>query len=110
MNTETNTARRTAITFTPGEWQYRDGGVHSPIYGRLLLADRENTQTAPWERDRNVQLAAAAPELLDALKRALWMLEENGVVDFINKTPDAAVHQGRHLAIIRNTIAKATGA
>ena len=53
---------------TPGDWTYQDGSVYSSDGVRLLQADRDEPQTAPWERDRNVELAAQAPALLEALR------------------------------------------
>lgn len=62
---------------TPGPWVSRYGTVyrkHHPTV-RLLLADRENPNTVPTERDRNIELAAAAPELLAALEDCLAALK-----------------------------------
>ena len=53
---------------TEGPWTYAYGAVYDIHESRLLLADRNNPNTSPCERDRNVQLAAAAPELLGALE------------------------------------------
>ena len=71
---------------TPGPWVCHSGAVYQDgpnIWpkgeedgSRLLLADRDNPQTSPCERDRNVELAAAAPDLLDACRAALAHLAE----------------------------------
>lgn len=64
---------------TPGPWRYEYGAVYATkapdrepgarVDVRIGLADREETFTDPSERDANVQLMAAAPELLDALRQ-----------------------------------------
>lgn len=65
------------MTRTPGPWTYIFGSVYagtreqieetSHRHPRLLMADRDEPQTTPVERDRNTQLAAHAPEMLDEL-------------------------------------------
>lgn len=60
---------------TPGPWVYDSGCVYAeyvdgPRCGervRLALMDREEHGTAPWERDANARLMAAAPALYAAL-------------------------------------------
>jgi hypothetical protein len=72
-----------AITHTPGPWAYEFGAVYGAdedgISIRLLLADRGEESTSPTERDRNLQLAAAAPEMLEVLS-ALCAIQESGDV------------------------------
>jgi hypothetical protein len=57
------------ITHTPGPWEYVSGMV---VKGEIPIArmDRETPLTAPWERDRNARLCAAAPSMLSALESA----------------------------------------
>ena len=56
---------------TPGPWSYGSGAVYHAEKGRLILADRENPNTSPAERDTNLRLCAAAPDLLAALESLL---------------------------------------
>jgi len=65
---------------TPGTWTYEYGSVYADR-GRVLLADRENRETIPMERDANCRLAAAAPDLLKALEAALNHLDYCGYGD-----------------------------
>ena len=54
-------------TYTAGPWTYQYGAVYAGET-RIGLADREEPKTRPTERDSNVRLMAAAPDLLDALR------------------------------------------
>lgn len=65
---------------TPGPWHPIDYAGHiniqaAPFYGELDLLDADNVGHEIMTA--NGHLAAAAPELLEALKVALWH-EENG--------------------------------
>jgi hypothetical protein len=53
-----------------GTWKFEHGAIYSDTVGRLALADRENPDTRPVERDNNLRLMAAAPRLLEALEAA----------------------------------------
>lgn len=61
---------------TPGPWVAQYGAVYDASGEvRLLLADREEAETRPVERDANVRLAAAAPDLLACLQSVACDLE-----------------------------------
>ena len=66
---------------TPGPWRYEYGAVYTTdkdgVNVRLLLADRNTPDTEPTERDSNLRLAAAAPDLLIALKGIAAALNQN---------------------------------
>jgi hypothetical protein len=67
---------------TPGRWQY-DGGIVVDERGQTVLkADRvPSCRIPPWQRDNNVRFAAQAPQMYEALQRALPLLIRLG--DFI---------------------------
>jgi len=83
----------TRTDYTPGPWEVCSGmvqtvaehkckipgcGVHIPI----AYMDREpGNGTLPVERDANARLIAAAPELLEAAKRALGILRQIQLID-----------------------------
>jgi hypothetical protein len=81
--------------FTPGPWLYEYGAVYQAAKGRIVLADRDNPETLPTERDANLRLCAAAPDLLAALEK----IDAN-----------AAESAEWIRSIIRPAIAKAKGA
>ena len=84
--------------YTPKPWIYEGGCVYSKESGRIALADRENPGTSPAERDRNMELCAAAPEMLEALAAAKEALQHHG-------------HYGDPAVFMADAaIAKATGA
>ena len=64
---------------TPGPWFYTYGAVYTDEEGtnRIGLADRDNTNTTPTERDSNCRLMAAAPDLLEVCKRAAAYFKTN---------------------------------
>jgi len=53
---------------TPGPWTYEYGAVYHAEKGRLILADRDNPNTSPTERDANMRFCAVGPDLLEALE------------------------------------------
>lgn len=66
--------------YTPGPWVYAYGAVWPNLEtaeteGGVAIAQRGRQRMpfadpfAPWEKDANMRLCAAAPELLDALER-----------------------------------------
>lgn len=64
--------KKDIITPTPGDWFVDSGAVYAYdnkrcCGSRLLLADRDNPQTRPTERDANVKLAADAVNLLRSI-------------------------------------------
>ena len=52
---------------SPGQWVVASGAVYSVDGRRLLLADRDNPQTWPTERDANIKLAAEAHNALQLI-------------------------------------------
>lgn len=60
---------------TEGPWVYSCGAVYARKdvdgYGVscIALMDRENAETSPAERDANARLIAAAPALLEVVRR-----------------------------------------
>ena len=56
-----------SLGFTPGPWSYEYGAAYHAEKGRLILADRENDNTLPTERDANLRLCAAAPTIFGKL-------------------------------------------
>jgi hypothetical protein len=61
------TKRDARLLPTPGTWVVASGAVYSEDGKSLLLADRNNPQTWPTERDANVKLAADAVNLLRSI-------------------------------------------
>lgn len=88
---------------TPGPWIVKNGDVHAEQYG-LLAAVRYlgNSQSQKNEREFNARLIASAPDLLEALKTTLAMLELLNAPG-TNDPIEARVYQARA------AIAKATG-
>lgn len=65
---------------TPGPWIYDSGCIYAsrdgkPAY-RLASMDREEHETAPWERDANARLMARAPELLEICEEFAAAVDE----------------------------------
>lgn len=56
------------LNHTHGPWICEYGSVYTANGKRLLQADREEPATMPIERDANVRLAAAVPDMLEALE------------------------------------------
>lgn len=57
---------------TPGPWTVESGSVFGHAgSARVALADRKEGLIRPVERDANVRLIAAAPDLLEACGQAL---------------------------------------
>lgn len=61
---------------TPGPWlSFKAGGVYSEN-GREIIFSAHNTRSgSAEEREANARLIAAAPELLEACRRALALIE-----------------------------------
>jgi hypothetical protein len=55
---------------TPGPWHVDCGEVVNAEGVSLIRANRDEPRTTPCERDRNIDLCAAAPELLAACEVA----------------------------------------
>ena len=85
---------------TPGPWKFTSGAVYSGTGSRLLLADRENPRTSGAERDDNLRLAAAAPEMF-----ALLCCARDELADLNQNENDG----GKLLADIDAALCKATG-
>lgn len=60
---------------TPGPWAVISGEVCAAGYGAIAHCDRDNRNTKPVERDANARLIAAAPDLLEALKVAEYIIQ-----------------------------------
>jgi len=94
---------------TEGPWVFSCGAVWAGTLDdrglpgrratRLLLADRDNPRTTPWERDRNLKLAASAPELLKALEETLAdYAERSGALPAIVEHAQAIIAKARGTA------------
>jgi hypothetical protein len=92
-----NTNRRTENVRTPGKLEVAYGeGVHNE-YGSILKADRDNPNTAPWERDRNIEYAVKCwnacdginPEAIRDVVVALERLTRIASVELRGKRDDA---------------------
>jgi hypothetical protein len=58
-------------THTPGPWFVQCGAVYAQgdnDFIGIASADRNDSRTSPCERDRNVDLMAAAPNMLQLLR------------------------------------------
>lgn len=82
------------VTHTPGPWYYTSGAVwttpQGPDDGGECIATRASkADIAPWEKDRNMRLAAAAPEMLEALKVLVDQAETNNQMVFGMALEDA---------------------
>ena len=60
--------------YTRGPWRVESGAIVGANGERIGGADRGEVRVSPPERDENVRLMAAAPELLKACKIALAAL------------------------------------
>jgi hypothetical protein len=82
---------------TPGTWVVDSGAVYSTDGRRLLLADRDNPQTWPTERDANVKLAADAVNLVRSIADRFGSIVDSdepwqgsdAVDDFVQLVKDA---------------------
>jgi hypothetical protein len=82
---------------TPGKWVVSSGAVYSEDGKSLLLADRNNPQTWPTERDANVKLAAAAVNLVRSIAERFGPIVDSdepwqgsdAVDDFVQLVEDA---------------------
>jgi len=71
---DTPNKKEAGMKATQGEWVVEYGAVYassseSSTPSRLLLADRDNPQTQPTERDANVLLAAEAVNFVRRLEK-----------------------------------------
>ena len=57
------------VTHTPGPWHVESGCIVQTNGVNIGGADRNDSRTSPCERDRNVDLMAAAPEMLNLLQQ-----------------------------------------
>lgn len=86
---------------SPGQWVYTSGAAYSVDGRRLLLADRDNPQTWPTERDANIRLAVEAHNALQLI------VEEYGpIIDNDEPYPgcDAVDDMARIVALARRTL------
>jgi hypothetical protein len=82
---------------TPGPWVVSSGAVYSEDGKSLLLADRNNPQTWPTERDANVKLAADAVNLVRSIAERFGSIVDSdeswqgsdAVDDFVQLVKDA---------------------
>jgi hypothetical protein len=82
---------------TPGRWVVASGAVYSEDGKSLLLADRNNPQTWPTERDANVKLAADAVNLVRSIADRFGSIVDSdepwqgsdAVDDFVQLVKDA---------------------
>lgn len=68
---------------TPGPWEAIGTAVYAetPNGSREIIFSRHNTRSGtPEEQRANAHLIAAAPELLEALKKTAFVLKESGFV------------------------------
>lgn len=93
------------IQHTPGPWQVNSGAVFTESGAPIANMVRDETATAagiaPWERDKNAHLIAAAPELLEALEGLAPLILEY--------FPIAEYGEGSTWAKARAAIKKAKG-
>ena len=62
--------------YTKGPWEFTDGNAGYEIHSKNLIVAHITTEPNAVHEDGNARLIAAAPELLEALEKALEMLEE----------------------------------
>ena len=60
--------------YTKGPWKVESGEIVGPSGVRIGGAARDEVRVSPPERDKNVRMIAAAPELLKAFKIAIVAL------------------------------------
>ena len=99
-----------AVRHTPGPWQAMFGSVYTnDEKTRLLQADRDEPNTSPTERDANIRLAAAAPDMLEALKHAANSFHHPNCTCKGEYAGRPDMYCTCHVQKARAAIAKATG-
>lgn len=87
--------------FTPGPWEYDDSGYLTVDMDRCIMKGELCIALATWDggmkpRDANARLIAAAPELLEALENALFVLEATGGgYDYVTSSVRRAIAKAR---------------
>ncbi len=56
------------IQFTPGPWEYSSGQVWADGSAKCVARRSDDSGISPRQRDADMRLCAAAPELLAALR------------------------------------------
>ncbi len=95
---------------TPGPWHrnIRANGKYPVVFaGRNQHVATTTQQTDPVETEANIDLIAAAPDLLEALKMATQQLEIDAI--FMSLSGASGNHQAEVALVARAAIAKATG-
>lgn len=88
---------------TPGPWTNENSGLHDVVYARDSLgADRRICELIGPQGVENGNLIAAAPDLLECCKVALWYYEA-----FREKTPVGPTEQD-DIAAVRAVLKKVT--
>jgi hypothetical protein len=85
---------------TPGPWEYSSGQVWADGTAKCVARRGADSGIPPEQRDADMRLCAAAPELLAALKAAVAALRDNDVDEamageFENLTDAIAKAEGR---------------
>lgn len=87
------------MSHTPGHWMLHRLHVYTNKRdSQQWVASADSPYISATEAEANVRLIAAAPDLLDAARRALIELRQW-----------APVHAGAEISILKAAIAKATG-
>ncbi len=87
------------IQFTPGPWEYSSGQVWADGSAKCVARRGADSGIPPEQRDADMRLCAAAPELLAALKIAVRALQDH----------DADEAMAGEFETLTDAIAKAEG-
>lgn len=84
------------IQFTPGPWEYSSGQVWADGSAKCVARRGADSGIPPEQRDADMRLCAAAPELLAALRRLLDHCRDGGDYDATSEAAAAiAKAEGR---------------
>lgn len=99
------------MSHTPGPWLFcDDSGPHRNIWAEARMIARVDGDEVDCEAaDANARLIASAPELLQALERAVALIAWELKHDVTNEWPNASGIKQEIEKAARAAIAKATG-
>jgi hypothetical protein len=99
----------TMIQHSPGKWYVSDGAVLSDTinqYGNFIVVDCQRERTP--EDEANLQLIAAAPELLEACLKAFEQLERISAAPSTDQVQSHFDHESVHATdLLRAAMARA---